>query len=206
MRRWGNVILCVGIGLVAAGCPRGGTDYSQARKEETLQDLDTALQYYQKAYNSDPKNAAYRIKLDQIRFDASQFHVKQGLKLKEKGDLQTAIGEFQRATTIDPTNEAAAQEMRKTLGMIAEKNRQTDAQASPEADDSAYASAPPELKPLSTTPINLRASDDAKVIFSTIGKLAGIGVIFDQDFTARRIAVDFANVTLDQALALACIQ
>src|SRR5579859_2444426 len=206
MRRWVTVILCVGTGFVAAGCPKGGTDYSQARKAETLQDLDTALQYYQKAFNSDPKNAAYRIKLDQIRFDASQFHIKQGLKLKEKGDLQAAIGEFQRATTIDPTNEAAAQELRKTLGLIAEKNRETDAQATPQAEDSVYASAPPELKPLSTAPINLRASDDAKVIFSTIGKLAGIGVIFDTDFAARRISVDFNNVTLDQALALASIQ
>jgi len=206
MRRWGNVLLCVGIGLVAAGCPKGGTDYGKARKAETLQDLDTALQYYQKAYNSDPKNAAYRIKLDQIRFEASQFHVKQGLKLKEKGDLQKAIAEFQRATTIDPTNEAAEQEMRKTLSMIAEQNKQTDAQANPEENESAYASAPPELKPLSTAPINLRASDDAKVIFNTIGKLAGIGVIFDTDFAPRRIAVDFNNVTLDQALALASIQ
>jgi len=206
MRRWGNVILCVGIGLTAAGCPKGNGDYSQARKAETLQDLDTALQYYQKAYNSDPKNAAYRIKLDQIRFEASQFHVKQGLKLKEKGDLQAAIGEFQRATTIDPTNEAAAQEMRKTLSMIAEQNRQTDAQASPEESESEYAAAPPELKPLSNTPINLKASDDAKVIFTTIGKLAGIGVIFDTDFAPRRIAVDFSNLTLEQALWLACIQ
>src|SRR5258708_7507256 len=196
MRRLANVVLCVGIGVVAAGCPKGGGDYGQARKAETLQDLDTALQYYQKAYNSDPKNAAYRIKLDQIRFEASQFHVKQGVKLKEKGDLQAAVGEFQRAATIDPTNEAATQEMRKTLGMIAEQNRQTDAQASPEADDSVYASAPPELKPLSNAPINLKASDDAKVIFSTIGKLAGIGVIFDQDFPAVRISLDFTNMTL----------
>src|SRR5947207_15696244 len=118
MRRWGNVILCVGIGLVAAGCPKGGGDYGQARKAETLQDLDTALQYYQKAYNSDPKNAAYRIKLDQIRFEASQFHVKQGEKLKEKSDLQAAVGQCQPAATIHPTNEAATQEMRKTLGTI----------------------------------------------------------------------------------------
>ncbi len=120
--------------------------------------------------------------------------------------MQTAVAEFQRATTIDPTNEAAAQEMRKTLSMIAEQNRQTDAQASPEENESPYASAPPELKPLSNAPINLRASDDAKVIFNTIGKLAGIGVIFDSDFAPRRIAVDFNNVTLDQALALASIQ
>ncbi|GAC1630285.1 MAG: tetratricopeptide repeat protein [Candidatus Acidiferrum sp.] len=205
MRRWGNVILCVGIGLMAAGCPKGGGEYSQARKAENLQDLDTALQYYQKAYNSDPRNSSYRIKLNQIRFEAGAFHVKQGQKLREKGDLQAAIGEFQRAATIDPTNEAASQELSKTLQLIADKNRQADVAAAAPSD-SEYAEAPPTLKPLSSAPINLKASDDAKVIFTTIGKLAGVGVIFDTDFAARRIAVDFNNVTLEQALALACIQ
>src|SRR5262249_22658765 len=125
-----------------------------------------------------------------------------------KGDLQSAVGELQRATTIDPTNEAANQELSRTLQMIAEKNRQTDEQARPDSEDnrSVLASGPPELKPLSRAPINLKASDDAKVIFSTIGKLAGIEVIFDTDFVARRIAVDLNNVTLEQALEIACIQ
>jgi len=208
MRRWGNVILCVGIGLLAAGCPKGGNEYDQARKAENLQDLDTALQYYQKAYNSDPRNAAYRIKLSQIRFEASSFHVKQGKKLRENGDLQAAVAEFQRATTIDPSNESAEQEMRKTLALIVEKNRATDAMASstPESSEDIYAAAPPELKPLSRSPINLKATDDAKVIFTAIAKLAGVNVIFDTDFTARRISVDLNNVTLEQALAIAGIQ
>ena len=207
MRRWGNVVLCVGIGLLAAGCPKGGGDYDHARKAENLQDLDSALEYYQKAYNSDPRNASFRLKLNQIRFEASAFHVKQGQKLRDKGDLQGAIGEFQRAATIDPSNDAASQEAGKTLQMIAEKNRQENADASGNTgDESIYAATPPELKPLSNAPINLKASDDAKVIFTTIGKLAGVGVIFDTDFAARRIQVDFNNVTLEQALALACIQ
>src|SRR5499425_1687129 len=208
MRRWGKVVLCVGIALGAAGCPKGGGEYNQARKAENLQDLDNALQYYQKAVNADPRNAAYRIRLNQIRMEAGQFHVKQGTKLREKGDLQGAAAEFQRAATIDPSNDAAGQELSKTLQMIAEKNRQTDNQANPESEDtsSVYASAPPELKPISRAPINIKASDDAKVIITTIGKFAGVGVIFDQDFTARRITVDLNNVTLEQALAVACIQ
>src|SRR5215475_6411133 len=159
MRRWGNVILCVGIGLVAAGCPKGGGEYNQARKAENLQDLDTALQYYQKAYNADPRNAAYRIKLNQIRLEASALHIKQGQKLRENGDLQGAVAEFQRAGTIDPSNDAALQEVKKTLAIIAEKNRTTDEQASSAAelgDTTAYAAAPPELKPLSAAPINLK--------------------------------------------------
>src|SRR5215475_2983226 len=208
MRSWRKIVLCVGIALGAAGCPKGGGEYGKARKAENLQDLDTALQYYQKAYNSDPRNASYRIKLNQIRMEAGNFHVKQGLKLREKGDLQAAVGEFQRATTIDPTNEAASQELSRTLQLIAEQNRQADAQARPESEDTGrmYAAAPPELKPLSRSPINLKASDDAKVIFTTIGKLAGVEVIFDTDFVARRIQVDLNNVTLEQALEIACIQ
>ncbi|MBS1842389.1 MAG: type II and III secretion system protein [Acidobacteria bacterium] len=208
MRRWGNVILCVGIGLVAAGCPKGGNEYNQARKSENLQDLDTALQYYQKAYNADPRNAAYRIKLNQIRFEASAYHVKQGQKLRDNGDLRGAAAEFQRAATIDPSNDAAMQEMSRTLSLIAEKNRAADTQASAttEASEDIYASAPPELKPLSNAPINLKATDDAKAIFTAIAKLAGVNVIFDTDFTARRISVDLNNVTLEQALAITGIQ
>ena len=208
MRSWGKIVLCVGIALGAAGCPKGGGEFGKARKAENLQDLDTALQYYQKAYNSDPRNAAYRIKLNQIRMEAGNFHVKQGLKLREKGDLQGAVGEFQRATTIDPTNEAASQELSRTLQSIAEQNRKADEQARPESEDTGgmYAAAPPEVKPLSRAPINLKASDDAKVIFTTIGKLAGVEVIFDTDFVARRIQVDLNNVTLEQALEIACIQ
>src|SRR5215475_9902933 len=129
MLRWGKVVLCVGIALGAAGCPKGGGEFGKAQKAENLQDLDTALQYYQKAVLSDPKNAAYRIKLNQIRMEAGQFHVKQGTKLRDKGDLQGAAAEFQRAAAIDPSNGAANQELSKTLQMIDEKNRQTDNQA-----------------------------------------------------------------------------
>ena len=61
-------------------------------------------------------------------------------------------------------------------------------------------SAPPELKPLSREPINLKMTNDARVIFETIAKLAGLSVIFDPDFTSRRITAELPNVTLEQAL------
>jgi len=109
--------------------------------------------------------------------------------------LQAAVAEFQRAATIDPSNEAAVQELRKTLGLIAEKNRQADAQASAasEANDSAYAAAPPELKPLSRAPIILKASDDTKMIFNTITKLA-VSAWFSIR-TSRRGALPWTSTT-----------
>jgi tetratricopeptide (TPR) repeat protein len=97
MRRWGNLLLCVGFGLLAAGCPKGRTDFDQGKKAEMLQDYDAAFNFYQKAVKTDPYNASYKIKLNRARFEASELHVKRGVQLRNQGNLPGAAGEFQRA-------------------------------------------------------------------------------------------------------------
>jgi general secretion pathway protein D len=208
MRRWGSLFLCFGIGLLTAGCPKGHPDYNQGKKAEVNQDYDAAYLFYQKAVKADPYNAGYKIKLNSMRFEASQHHVKVGVELRKKGDLQGAASEFQRAQTIDPASAVAEQELRKTLEMIGEKNRAADAAAEPVSDpnEQPLAEMPPEIKPFSRAAINLKMSDDAKVVFNTIGKLAGLTVIFDPDFPARRIAVELNNVTMEQALEIVSLE
>lgn len=203
MRRSCGVVLCMGIGLFAAGCPKGQTDYNKGRKAETVQDYDDALDFYLKALKSDPNNASYKIRLNQTRFEAGELHVKEGLKQRENGDLQGAAAQFQRAQAIDPSSPIAGQELRKTLAMIAEQNRATNGTAPPEDESQEYMSMPPQLKPLSNAPINYRApAADARNVYDTLGKLAGLTVIYDPDFPARRISVDLNNVTIGQALEI----
>jgi general secretion pathway protein D len=206
MRRCRSVILCVGIGLFAAGCPKGQTDYSKGRKAETIEDYDAALEYYQKALKSDPNNAGYKIRLNQTRFEAAEMHIKLGRKQRENGDLQGAAAQFQRAQTVDPSSAIAGQELKKTLAMIAEQTHAGDNTRPAEDDSQKFMSAPPQLKPLSNVAISYKASGDAKIVFDTIGKLAGITVIYDPDFPARRISADLNNVTLEQALEIVCLQ
>jgi general secretion pathway protein D len=208
MRRYGTLIICVGFGLLSAGCPKGQTDYNQGRKAETLQDYDAAFDFYLKALKADPYNAGYKIRLNQTRFEAAALHVKEGVKLRGNGDLQGAIAQFQRAEVIDPASAVADQELRKTLEMLAEKNRATDAGAEPPADanEEPLASKPPEIKPLSKTPISLKMTNDAKIVYDTIGKLAGLTVIYDPDFPARRITAELNNVTLEQALDIVSLE
>jgi general secretion pathway protein D len=208
MHRYGKLILCASIGLLAAGCPKGQTDYNHGRKAETLQDYDAAFDYYLKALKSDPQNAAYKIKLNQIRFEASELHVKQGLKLRDKGDLQGAIGEFQHALVIDPSSPIADQELQKTVAMLAEKEHAADAAGAPpvEPNEETLATTAAEIKPLSRAPINLKMSNDSKVVFDTIGKLAGLTVIYDPDYPARRITAELNNITLEQALDIVSLE
>jgi general secretion pathway protein D len=184
------------------GCPKANTDYSDGRKAETLQDYDTALVHYERALRADPANAEYKLREMHARYSASQFHLEQGQKALQKDDLQQALTEFQKAQALDPSNSAADQQVKKTMELLSAKTsiavpRALDPNA---ADDADLLPEPPRLKPISLDLINLKMTEDARVVYQTIAKLAGLSVIFDPDFTSRRIPVELPNVTLEQAL------
>src|ERR1700687_610098 len=210
MRRTSKLIVCLVAGLVAAGCPKGKTDYSQGRKAEHLQDYDAAYDYYQKALKNDPENATYVIKFNQARFQAGTQHVENGIKPRERGQLEAGATEFQRAAAIDPSSPIAEQELRRTVRLIDDKNRANNAATEPPREDRSgqppLASMPPELKPLPRTSISLTMENDAKIVYETIAKLAGITVIFDPDFPARRIPAKLNNGTLQQALDIVSLE
>lgn len=207
MQRWCGVLLLVATGLFAAGCPKGSTDYNKGRKAETLQDYDAALNFYEKALKSDPNNAAYKIRLGQTRFEAASRHVKEGLRLKETGDLQGAAAQFQRAQAIDPSSSIAADELKKALALLAEQNKAAGTPPTEEDNSSKFLAMPPQIKPLSPVAVNLKMINaDSRAVFDTIGKLAGLTVIYDPDYPARKISVELNNVTLEQALEVASFE
>ncbi|MGH9744905.1 MAG: cohesin domain-containing protein [Candidatus Acidiferrales bacterium] len=187
--------------VLLAGCPKSNQDFQTAKKAEAIQDYDTALVYYERALRTDPTNAEYKLRASQMRFEDGQFHVQQGRRAAQKGDLQRALTEFEKAQAIDPSSSIADQEVRRTLQAIAAQNAASAPKSinlNPEDDE--MLSAPPELKPLSREPINLKMTNDTRVVYETIAKLAGLSVIFDPDFTGRRITAELPNVTLEQAL------
>src|SRR3984957_1728638 len=207
MHRWGKIVLVVGIAMTVAGCPKGRTDFNQRRKAQDLHDYDAAFENYQKTLKTDPENAEYQIKFNQARFNAGELHINNGLKLRERGDLQSAATEFQKATSTDASSAMAEQELRKTIGMIDDTKRASSGvSVAPVDKGEPLAQLPPEIKPLSRAPVNLKMSNDAKIIFDTIGKLAGLTIIYDPDFPARRVSVDLNNVTLEQALDVMSVE
>jgi general secretion pathway protein D len=171
-------------------------------------DFESALEYYKLALQTHPSNVEYRVKVANISFEAAQAHISNGQKLREKGDMDGALVEFEKAQSIDPASPIAAQQIQRTRDMVAGM-RPAAAPSLPNLSFSRepkLAEKPPELMPLSQAPINVKMTNDAKTVIETIAKLAGLTVIFDPDFPARRISVELTNVTLEQALEVVSVE
>ena len=48
--------------------------------------------------------------------------------------------------------------------------------------------------------------NDAKIIYETLGKIAGVNMIFDPDYSPRRIAVELTDLTIEQALDVVSLE
>jgi general secretion pathway protein D len=194
--------------ILLSGCRKGSQDYNAAAKAESLNDYDSALQHYNNALRAEPNNTEYKLKAARARFEAGQWHVDQGRRLRGQANPDLALAEFRKASEIDPSSAVAAQEIQTTLDMIGAKQN-TDRNSVPTTsvgDQPMLMSGPPALQPLSRASISMKATNDAKAVFDAVGKLAGLTVIFDVDFTSRRISVDLTNVTLEQALNIVALQ
>jgi general secretion pathway protein D len=58
------------------------------------------------------------------------------------------------------------------------------------------------LKPIASEPLTLQMTEDSKIVYETVGKASGINVLFDPEYTSKRIQIDLANVSLRDALRI----
>src|SRR5271157_1716824 len=202
--------------LIFGSLPAAATDkakalYKQGLDAEIRQDYETAYTYYHQAYELKPDDITYRASFERIRFFASASHVHKGQLLEKSGKLQEALTEFEQAIAIDPSSFIAQQEANKIRRAIKQAEQPSQPVASAAAQSAMHkrmeeAGGPVELAPIANTPITLKLSEDTKTIYETIGKLAGINVLFDPDYTSRRIRVELNGVTLQEALQITALE
>src|SRR5579864_2666514 len=200
------VVLAVTMPL---GAETAHSAYNKGVDAEKRQDYERAFEYYQEAYRQKPKDLRYRTAYEHTKFLAGAAHVHRGQLLRDGGKLDEALAEFQKASTIDPSSFIAQQELRRTQDMI---NKATNPPQSvaPMPDSLrkrlAEAQGPVELSAISNVPITLKLTEDTKVIYETVGKLAGINVLFDPDYTSRKIRIELNGVTLEEALGIIALE
>jgi general secretion pathway protein D len=181
--------------------------FSQGVEQEALEHFDQAYQLYKQAFDLKPKEVQYRAAYERLKYKAAAQHVHIGQQLREAGKLPEALAEFESAMKIDPSNFMAIQEARKTKDLIdKEANPDQQPKMTGLSERLRSAGSPVELAPISNQPITLRMSEDSKVVYETIGKLAGINVLFDPDYTSRRVKIDLNSVSLAEALEIVSMQ
>lgn len=208
--RLAGLLLAVTITLPALA-DKANDAYKRGVDAEARQNYVQAYDDYKIAFDLKPKELKYRAAFTRIRFYASSQLVHEGQQLRDQGKLQDALADFQKAASIDPSNFYAAQELRRTQKMIEDLSKgvapsselQTTGPISQLAE---HAAGPVELRPISNTPITLRMTEDSKVIYTAIGKIAGLNVLFDPDYTSRRISIELNSVSLDQALEIVALE
>lgn len=182
--------------------------YSKGRIAEQRQNYEQAYDFYKQAYDQKPQDLTYRSAYERLRFLAGASHVHRGQLLREAGRLEEALAEFQKAADIDPSSAIAKQEIQVTREMMAAPGTPSATQRQPSQLEKRLqqASGPVELGSIPNVPVNLKITEDSKVIYETIGKLAGINVLFDPDYTSRRIKVELNSVSLEEALQIVALE
>src|SRR5579871_530706 len=193
------------------------TLFQKGVKAEARQDYEAAFEFYKAAYQQKPEDLKYRVPFERTRMLSASSKIKRGQKLRDQGSLQEALTVFQQALEVDPSNDLAAQEIRRTELMM-QKGGAGGGQAASgppsrhEEEDPLRkrlegASSPVALAQFPDSPITaLEMTEDSKVAYETIGKLAGINVLFDPDYTSRRLSIKLKGVSLQEGLDIVALE
>ena len=204
------LLLCLsGFGAKAAHAQSAAKWDKRGQAAEARQDYDTAMDDYHQALLKKPTEILYKSHYERMRFLASVGHVDRGRVLRQSGDLNGALAEFTRAIQIDPGNQTAQQE----ADSLIKENTAPGSTGNPAPNEQiphqneairelGTVGGPIQLKPVSNDPITLHMVEDVKVIYQAIGKAAGLNVLFDPDYSSKRIPIDLTNVTLSDALRI----
>src|SRR5579864_8069253 len=207
-RIFGALILVVSL-TVVAHADQASAAFKKGVEAEAKNKYDEAFQDYSQAHSLKPKDPKYFTAFTRMRFYAAVEHIRLGQTLRDSGKLQEAVVEFQHAAEIDPTNFAAKGEAHRTEEILKKQAHAGEEAAKKELplDKMAQeAAGPVELQPLSNTLINLRLTESATAVYKTIARLAGVNVLFDQDYKPAKITVELNDVTLREALNTVALQ
>ncbi|MBV8517440.1 MAG: hypothetical protein JO197_08570 [Acidobacteria bacterium] len=191
--------------------------YQRAKTAEETKDWDAAVLGYEQALQISPTNREYQMALDRAKRESSRVHFEKGKTLRNaaleaKGNdqlrlAQLAATELQLTVRLDATNQYAAVELAKAVGLINDIQRATQESVSVDeikkrAQSAITKAQPPQLNPASNEPISLTFSRDTPVkdIYRALGNAFGINVLFDQAVKDDRITIELRDVTAQQAL------
>ena len=203
---WARRLLGVSLLAVAVSGCAASAALREGRAAEQRQDYDRAVVEYTRAVRLRPGDVNARLALERAKLRASQDHFARGRRLAALGRLDEALVEYESAAELNPTNGDLDQELRSTRNKLRSRiavhqEGKTELQTLIER---ARDLPPPglDLPAGVKMPESLTFRDaSSRDVFTAIGRLANISLVFDPLFREMPITVDLRNASLDDALS-----
>ena len=208
LRILGGVLFTLAIALPVRA-DQANAAYKKGTHAESHNNYEEAYQDFRQAHTLKPQDPKYFGAYLRLRFYVAMEHVRKAQELLTAGKLQESLDEFRLAEQIDDTNFLAKEEARRIEEMLRKQARLKEParpQPEPLIKQAEEAAGPIELQPLTTSRINLRMSETVTFVYKTVGKLAGINVLFDSDFKSQKLTIELNDVTLREALDAIALQ
>ena len=197
-RRLLAVVLLLGLG---PGC---ASAYRQGRSEAEQGNWDAAVARFTKAIQKDPNNIRTKLALENARVKASLFHYAEAKKHLAANDLEAAADSLDIAAKYDPANRSAYDDLMIVRDRIRRREEERQHRAEYEAMKArAQAVRAPVavLSPRSPVPVVIKYADASlEKILESLGKLAGVNILFDEGYRDKKYTVNLSGVTFQEAL------
>jgi general secretion pathway protein D len=175
--------------------------YKKGLAAEERGDLEDAYNDFGLAHNKSPEDLRYKMALDRVRATAAEQHVRRGEQLQKGNQPQQALVEFVRALEIDPGYALALQDMQAVKEEMDKKDKKNETEEDDVSAGDLDKPAPPvRLDPLSKERVTLHMTEETRVLYQTVGKLAGISVIIDPEYASKRVTLNLQDATPAEAL------
>lgn len=188
--------------LLVAGCA-GNSAFRNAELALKNKNWDVAVAEYSRAMAQDPNNPEVKLKLGMAKVLAARSHYEEAKRMEDQNKLQQAIMELEVAVDLDPENQSASDELERLKKRVEHPEMmevRKEERKYPLTELPSVA-LQPEFSPKTNAPIELKFKDTSlKEVITTLGKIADVNILFDNDFKDLPVTFDFNNTTFLQAL------
>ena len=181
--------------LAAAACVTFSPNYKLGAEAEINKKFDEAIAAYEKAALENPKESVYRLAIERAKLSAGLFHLQEARRLIAAGKRAEAQAEYAKVMAYNPRDTQVAQEAR-----LQAVGASDPAESVPEKIEF-----PIKLK-VKNEPglVRVPLESSLRSIFLTLGKAAGINVVFDENFRDVPFTADLSGQSFEQTLKTIC--
>ena len=190
------------LSLLLGGCATAQA-LRQAQDAEFLQDYDRAIVEYTRVLREDPDNRDARQGLERAQLRGALEHFSRGRRLAQAGRLEEAVAELQIAAELNPSSPEIQDLLavtRTQLQTKVEVSRNGRTELESLIERARLLPAAGRELPAARLPDTLLWNGGVRELYSYLGKLAEITVLFDPQFRDQPVNIDLRGQSLEQAL------